>query len=109
MKSHQTRCIRQSWPLLNVGVTFSNEDIKEVQTPYNDAVVVSIMVAKHDIKRILVDNESFANILIYDAFRRMKLILEKLKVYTSLTGFSGNSVIIEGEILLLVTASQPPR
>lgn len=35
---------------------FTNEDVKGIQTPHNDAVVVSMTVAKLDVNRILVNN-----------------------------------------------------
>lgn len=43
-------------------IVFSNEYLKRVQSPYNDAVVISAIVA------IIIDSGSFANTLFYDAF-----------------------------------------
>lgn len=33
-------------------ITFFDNDIKGVQTPHNDAVVVFIKIAKHNVKKI---------------------------------------------------------
>ena len=54
-------------------IAFSYDDLKGIRTSYDDPMVISLVIAKHDVKRILVDNESSADILFYDAFQRMKL------------------------------------
>lgn len=62
-KSHQIEPITSQ----NI-IAFSDKDIKGVQTLYNDVVVVSTTIAKHDIKRIIVDNRNSVDLLLYDAF-----------------------------------------
>lgn len=58
------------------------------------------MMAKYDVKKILVNNESFADILFYDAFQKMKQPLKWLKkVYTPLIKFSRNLVVTKGVIV----------
>lgn len=77
--------------------------------PYDDAVVVSAIIANYYIRRILVGNGNSINVLFYDAFVRMNLSLERLrKVATPLVGFAGNSVGVEGDITLLVTIGIEP-
>ena len=44
-------------------ISFSNKDIQGVQTPYDDAIVISMMIANYDVKRIFIDNESSVLIL----------------------------------------------
>lgn len=39
-----------------------------VQTPREDTIVMSIIIANYDIKWVLVDNEVFRDMLFYDAF-----------------------------------------
>lgn len=74
--------------------------------PHDDAIIVSAMIAIYDIKRILIDNKSFAVILYCDAFVKMNLSHDRLRrISTSLVGFGGNSIGVEGEIILLVTIS----
>ena len=34
-------------------ISFSENDVKEIQTPRNDAVIVSMMIEKYDIKEFL--------------------------------------------------------
>lgn len=37
-------------------ITFSDKGLATVHNPNNDAVVMSMMVVKHDVKRILADS-----------------------------------------------------
>lgn len=72
--------------------------------------MLSMTIAKHDIKRILVDSGSSTNILFYNAFVQMVLPLSQLRqVSTSLVSFYEDLVRVENEITLLVTARTPPR
>ena len=52
-------------------ISFSDEDLRRVQTLHDDAAVVSMTIANYDVKRILVNNESSADFLFYGAFFRM--------------------------------------
>lgn len=49
-------------------IHFSDWDLVGFHNPNNNAVVMSITMTKHDIKKILVDSGSLANILFYDSF-----------------------------------------
>ena len=70
---------------------------------------MSLTVAKYDVHRILVDNESLADILFYDAFVRMKISRARLqRVNAPLVGFIGSSVQVEGAINLPVTTGTEP-
>lgn len=59
-------------------ITFYDDDIRGIQTSHNNMVMISMMVANYNVKLILVNNKSFANILFYDAFQKMKLSTENL-------------------------------
>lgn len=60
-------------------------------------------IANYDIKRILVNNRSYANPLFYNAFHKIRLPFDQLKQFnTMLFGFSEDSVMVEGEINLPV-------
>lgn len=64
---------------------------------------MSMMIVKHDIKIILVDNESLVDVLFYDAFVWMNFPESQLRrVSTPLVSLFGNSVRLEGKIILLV-------
>ena len=49
-------------------ITFIDEEVREIQTPHDDTMVISLIIANYDVKHILVDNGSSANVLLYEAF-----------------------------------------
>ena len=66
-------------------------------------------IANYDVKNIIIDNESLADILFYDIFSQMQLTIDRLRhVNTPLVGFFGDSVKVEGEITLSITTGQYP-
>ncbi|XP_038973463.1 uncharacterized protein LOC120105243 [Phoenix dactylifera] len=97
-------------PRTSEAILLSDKDLERVETPHDDAVVISIIVNKFDVKRILVDNGSSANILYYGAFHKMGMTESQLRrMNAPLVGFTGDSVPVEGEISLLVTVGLAPR
>ena len=75
--------------------------ISNIQTPHNNVIIISMTIANYDVKIILVDNGSSADILFYDTFQRMKLSTNRLtKVNTPLVRFFRDSIIMEGKIIL---------
>ncbi|XP_043705405.1 uncharacterized protein LOC122655263 [Telopea speciosissima] len=96
---------RASYP-----ITFSDEDLADIQMPHDNALVIKMVIANCVVGRILVDNGSSVDILYYDAFERMLLKFEMLKrVESSLYGFNGAPVQVEGSIELLVTEGTEPK
>ncbi|XP_043714981.1 uncharacterized protein LOC122663369 [Telopea speciosissima] len=74
-------------------ITFSDEDLVDIQLPHDNALVVKMIVTNCSVARILVDNGSFVNILYYDAFLKMQLTPEMLKKIDSpLYEFNGAPV-----------------
>lgn len=91
-------------------ITFSAEDYEGVLLPHNDALVVTMAIANHNIHRILVDTGSSANMLYKSTFDLMRIDRGKLiPVRYPLVGFSGEQVMPIGAIELQVTAGTPPR
>ena len=43
-------------------ITFIDEDAGEIQTPYDDATVISLIIVNYEVKCILVDNESSTDV-----------------------------------------------
>ena len=85
-------------------VSFSNDDLGTIQLPHEDPVIISTVIAHCHVQRILVDNGSSTDVLMYDALVRMGLVLSQLRRSTTpLTGFGGSQVRAEGEITLPVT------
>ena len=90
-------------------VSFSGEDLVGVHNPNNESIVISMTIAKHPIKRILVDMESSADVLLYDAFVRMNLPMQTLRPSPApLVAFNDESIEVEGEVILPVTIGTPP-
>ena len=86
------------------------EDVRRIQTPHDDAVVVSTTIANYGVKRILVDNRSSIDILFYSIFFRMRLPTDRLRgVLTSLVGFTGDAIIVEEKITLSLTVETEPQ
>ncbi|XP_022854045.1 uncharacterized protein LOC111375450 [Olea europaea var. sylvestris] len=54
-------------------ITFGTRDLEGVSLPHDDALVISVIVANFEVKRILVDNGSAANILSQEAFAKMEI------------------------------------
>lgn len=73
-------------------------------------MVISIVVANFDAKKIIIDNDNLTDILVYDAFKRKKLPPNMLKsVQSPLCGFNGEVVIPEGIITLTMTLGIAPH
>ncbi|XP_038701827.1 uncharacterized protein LOC119998550 [Tripterygium wilfordii] len=80
------------------------------EDPHDDALVVEAVIANFTVKKVLVDNGSAADILLYHAFREMKISEDKLKIFlVPLYGFAGESIIPNGVISLPVTLGTYPR
>lgn len=93
----------------NIMTSFSDDNLRGIQAPYDDFVVVSTIIANYDIRRILIDNGGSMEVLLYDAFVRMNLPKDKLqRTSTPLTGFRGNPVVVEGKIVLPMIIGMEP-
>ncbi|KAK3016899.1 hypothetical protein RJ639_005914 [Escallonia herrerae] len=90
-------------------ITFSDEDLKNVKTPHDDPLVITIKAGNFDVKCVLIDNGSSAEVLFYDAFKKMNIPTDRLrKMDTPLYGFSNHPVSVEGIIALPVAIGTPP-
>ncbi|XP_077249387.1 uncharacterized protein LOC143888884 [Tasmannia lanceolata] len=90
-------------------ISFSDADLDGLILPHDDALVLTMLVANWELRKILVDNGSSADILYYHAFERMMIGDDRLKPANSdLFGFSGEVVKVEGQIELPVLVGEPP-
>lgn len=90
-------------------ISFFEMDLVDLQNPHDDIIIISMTIAIHDVKRILVDSESLTDVFFYDAFTRMNLPLSQLRrVSILLVSFSGDSIKVEDEISLPVVTGTPP-
>lgn len=66
-------------------------------------MIVSMVIANYKVRKILVDTGSAIDILFYEIFLKIKLLVNKfVLVYSLLCGFTKEVVMLEGIIALLV-------
>ncbi|XP_050280511.1 uncharacterized protein LOC126721506 [Quercus robur] len=66
---------------------FSDEDKVGTIQPHDDALVVTLRIGGYDVKRVMIDQGSAANIMYPDLYRGLNLKPENLTAYSSpLTG-----------------------
>ena len=94
----------------NPVIGFTEKDARHLHHPHDDALVVSIRVGDYNTYKVLVDNESFADILYYPAFQQMRIERERLiPTNAPLVGFGGTMVYPLGAVTLPVTVRDYPQ
>ena len=82
---------------------FSDEDKLGTIQPYDDALVVTLTIGGYDVKRVMIDQGSAAEIMYPDLYKGLGLKLENLTAYSSpLVSFKGKMVVPKGQIRLPV-------
>lgn len=99
----------RSWALKKAKVMatlilgFSDDDKEGTFQPHDDTLVVTIRIGSYDVKRVLIDQGSGAEIMCPDLYKGLNLRPEDLEKYGSLlVGFDGRLVVPRGMIRLLV-------
>ena len=78
-------------------LSFSDEDKVGTIQPYDDSLVVTLKIGGYDVKRVLVDQGSGAEIMYPNLYKELNLKQENLTGYDSpLLGFDGKVVIPKG-------------
>ena len=91
-------------------ITFTDKDASKIHHPYDDAIVITLLIADYSTRRVLVDNGSSADILYYPAFQQMNLGQEQLRpVHSPLVGFGGMKVQPVSTISLPVVVGAYPQ
>ena len=86
-------------PRLDTSITFSDSDLERCQHPHDDPLVVRAVVANKTVHRVLVDNESSADIIFASTFDKMGIGRERPEpVNTHLWGFFGEKILPLGSI-----------
>ncbi|XP_070039540.1 uncharacterized protein [Nicotiana tomentosiformis] len=85
-------------------ITFTEIDVDVLLLPHNDALVISLNVLDFQIKRVLVDPGSSANIIQWRVLEKAKLTGSIIPATKLLTGFNLASVATRREILLPTNA-----
>ena len=82
---------------------FSDEDKVGTMQPHDDALVVTLRIGRDDVRRVMVDQGSAADIMYPDLYKGLGLKPEHLTAYSSpLVSFEGRMVIPKGQIRLPV-------
>ena len=80
---------------------FSDEDKIGTIQPYDDALVITLKIGGYDVKRVMVDQGSAAEIMYPNIYKGLNLKSEDLMPYSSpLVSFEGKVVIPKGQIRL---------
>ena len=82
-------------------LSFSDKDKVGTLQSHDDAPIVTLRIGGYDMKRMLVDQGSGAEIMYPDLFKRLKLRSEDLSCYDfPLIGFDEKIVFPKGQIRL---------
>ena len=85
---------------------FSDEDKIGTIQAHDDALVITLRIGGYDVKRVMVDQGSVAEIMYPDLYKGLNLKAEDLMSYNSpLVSFEGKIVIPKGQVRLLVQTS----
>ena len=82
---------------------FSDEDKIGTIQPHDDALVITLRIGGYDVKRVMVDQGSAAEIMHPNLYKRLNLKAENLMPYNSpLVSFEGKIIIPKGQVRLPV-------
>ena len=74
-------------------ISFTDEEDERIHHPYDDSIVITLLIVDYTTRRVLVDNGSLADILYYPAFQQMRLGRDQLRPTCSpFIGFGGMKV-----------------
>ena len=80
---------------------FSDEDKVGTIQPHDDALVVTLRIGGYDMRRVMIDQGSAADIMYPDLYKGLGLKPENLAAYSSpLVSFEGRMVFPKGQIKL---------
>ena len=98
--SSMPKRIKRNVPLV---LSFSNADKLGTIQPHDDALVVILRIGGYDVKRVMIDQGSAAEIIYPDLYKGLGLKPENLTIYSSpLVSFKGKKVVLKGQIRLPV-------
>jgi hypothetical protein len=85
-------------------LSFTKENKQEVMPHDDDPLVIQVQILNCDVKRVLIDSRSSADIIYGEAFKAMQLSNEHLMPYNStLVGFAGEQVEDMGYTMVITT------
>ena len=91
-------------------ITFSAQDSWGVKQPHDDPLVIMLKIENFNIRGVLIDNGSLADIMYSFAFQQMKIEQERPRPFHSpLVSFSRDKVYPKGIITLTVIIGTFPN
>ena len=97
---HEPKRARLEWPL---AMGFLDEDKIGTIQSHDDALVITLRIGGYDVKRVMVDQGSAAEIMYPDLYKGLSLRSKDLTPYSSpLVSFEGKVIIPKGQIRLPV-------
>ncbi|XP_058211692.1 uncharacterized protein LOC131323868 [Rhododendron vialii] len=95
-------------PNCNGPITFTSEDLKGVQLPHMDALVVTLAIDKSTVQKVLIDQGSSADVMFFSTFKSLGLLPTQLRVAsTPLVSFTGAPIWPFDLVTLAVRAGSP--
>jgi len=90
-------------------ITFTPADRGDIILPHDNPMVISTVIAKHPINRILVDSGSSVNLIYWNYFEQIHISHDQLKKMSSpLYSFTGEAVPVVGPVQLPITLGTDP-
>ena len=88
-------------------LSFSEEDKIKTTQPYDDTLLITLIIGDYDMKRVMVDDGNAAKVMYPDLYKGLNLKLEDLMPYSSpLMSFDRKLVIPKGMIRLPIQTGQ---
>ena len=88
---------------------FLEEDARGIKQPYDDPLVITIMIEGFNTRKVLVNNGSSIDIIYLFAFQQLKADPKRLCPFESpIVSFSGDKVHPKGIVTLTITAGSYP-
>ena len=98
--SSMPKRIKMGTPLV---LSFSDEDKLGTIQLHDDALVVTLRIGGYDVKRVMINQGSGAEIMYPDLYKGLNLKPKSLTAYSSpLVSFEGKMVVLKGQIRLPV-------
>ncbi|XP_013617616.1 PREDICTED: uncharacterized protein LOC106324141 [Brassica oleracea var. oleracea] len=112
IKAYQRRAeksigVREPLSGPNHEIIFDKNETADLDKPHDDALVIRLDIGGCELSRVMINTGSLADVLFYDAFKRMgfsKALLKQER--TPLIGFAGETTYSLGSIELAVTAGE---
>ncbi|KAL2232611.1 UNVERIFIED_CONTAM: Retrovirus-related Pol polyprotein from transposon 17.6 [Sesamum indicum] len=91
-------------------ITFGDKDVAGGVRLQNDPMVIKLDIANFTVRKVLIDNGSSTDIILWDVLVKMGLENTKLElVRTPLVGFGGTEIVPLGTLDLPVSMGEDPR